>query len=246
MTRTFQTAVIACALLVAAAPARAREAVPPKVQELIKQMMVDYNTGDFDAALAKATEAYRLKPLPALLFNIGQFHKALHNWERAEFFFHRYLNERPDAPNREQVEKLIAEVQQKASEAAATPAPAPAAPVIVESTPTATPASAPASTPPSAPATATSGSVSTEAPSHSHVLAYSLIGGAALLGIGAGLLSIPVVNMNNINNQVKAGTGNLAYSKVQSADSQGATFQGVAIGVGIAAVLCAGSVYFVW
>jgi tetratricopeptide (TPR) repeat protein len=230
---------VACALL-AATPARAaKEGVPLRAQELIKQMMTCYNTGDFQGALDKATVAYRIKPLPALLFNIGQFHKALNHWERAEFFFHRYLSERPDAPNRELVEKLLVEVQQKEAEANA-PAPVPA-PVVVEATPPPTPTSST-----SAPAAATSGSVSTEQPSRTHWAGYSLIGGAALLGIGAGLLSIPVINMNSTNQQVKAGTGNLAYSKVQSADSQGATFQGIAIGVGIAAVVCAGTVYFVW
>ena len=131
---------LACMILVAA-PARAKESMPLRAQELIKQMMVDYNTGDFQGALDKATIAYRIKPLPALLFNIAQFHKALHQWERAEFFFHRYLNERPDAPNREQVEKLIVEVQQKEAEANGTATPPAAAPVIVEAAPatTATP-----------------------------------------------------------------------------------------------------------
>ncbi|HUB08375.1 MAG TPA: tetratricopeptide repeat protein, partial [Myxococcales bacterium] len=101
------TLLLALTFVLAASAARARESVPPKVQALIKEMMTDYNTGDFEGALAKATEAYRLKPLPALLFNMGQFHKELGRWERAEVFFKRYLDERPDAPNRDLVEKLI-------------------------------------------------------------------------------------------------------------------------------------------
>jgi hypothetical protein len=240
--------VLGATLALSAAPARAKEPVPRKVQELIKAMMVDYNTGDFEAALAKATEAYRLKPLPALLFNIGQFHKELHHWERAEFFFHRYLSERPDAPNRPQVEKLLAEIKEKAAEAPApapTPAPEPA-PVVVESNPPPAPQSKPSNAAPAASTSAPEASLSTEAPTHTHWAAYGLIGGGVLLGIGAGLASIPVYNMNQINQQVLHGASGLAYSKVQSADSQGATFQYVAIGVGIAAVLCAGSAFFVW
>jgi tetratricopeptide (TPR) repeat protein len=246
MTLRTSAFVVGCALLVTAAAARAKEPVPPRVQELVKQMMVDYNTGDFQAALDKATEAYRLKSLPALLFNIGQFHKELHHWERAEFFFHRYLNERPDAPNRELVEKLLAEVQQKEAETAA-PAAAPTpAPVIVETAPPPPKATTPA---PAAATSESEASLSAEPKSRSHVLGYSLIGGAVLLGIGAGLASIPVYDMNQTNQQVNhpaSGATALAYSKVQSADSQGSTFQGVAIGVGIAAALCAGAAVWLW
>jgi hypothetical protein len=251
---------LVCTLLGAsfATPASAKETVSPEVQKLVHDMMVDYNTGDFDAALKKATEAYRLQPLPALLFNIGQFHKQLHHWERAAFFFHRYLVERPDAPNREEVERLIDDVAQKQGQEPA-PAPAPVSTTAPAQAQAASRAPSPAAATPSAPAPAAKPApteavsapeatvtVTVESPSRSHWFAWSLIGGAVLLGVGAGLASIPVENMAQLNQQVNSGSGQLAYSKVQSADSQGATFQGVAIGLGVAAILCGGGAAFAW
>ena len=84
-----------------------------EAERLVKQSIVEYNVGDFDAALADVTKAYKLRPAPALLFNIGQCHRALHHWEKAEFFYRGYLREKPDASNREKVEALIEEMQQK-------------------------------------------------------------------------------------------------------------------------------------
>jgi tetratricopeptide (TPR) repeat protein len=95
-------------LAMGTSPKDAREA-----ERLVKQSIVEYNVGDFDAALADVTKAYKLRPAPALLFNIGQCHRALHNWEKAAFFYRGYLREKPDATNREKVEALIEEMQQK-------------------------------------------------------------------------------------------------------------------------------------
>lgn len=87
-------------------PAGTREA-----KELTRRSLVEYDTGDFDRSLADATRAYELDPLPAFLFNMAQCHRALHHWEQAEFFYHRYLGHVPRAKNRKQVEALIAAVQ---------------------------------------------------------------------------------------------------------------------------------------
>ncbi|HUB06353.1 MAG TPA: hypothetical protein VMB50_05110, partial [Myxococcales bacterium] len=114
-----------------------------QAEQLARRAITEYNAGEFDVALADATAAYLADPKPGLLFNIGQCQRALHAWERAEFFFRRYLAEKPDAPNRATVEGLIAEMQAKQKEeAAAKAAPPPVAPVIVEA-PTAPPVVAP-------------------------------------------------------------------------------------------------------
>jgi len=95
-------------LVSGASPKDAKEA-----ERLVKQSIVEYNVGDFEAALTDVTKAYKLRPAPALLFNIGQCHRGLHHWEKAEFFYRGYLREKPDAPNRDKVEALIEEMQQK-------------------------------------------------------------------------------------------------------------------------------------
>jgi tetratricopeptide (TPR) repeat protein len=109
-------------LALGTSPKDAKEA-----ERLVKQSIVEYNVGDFEAALTDVTKAYKLRPAPALLFNIGQCHRALHHWEKAEFFYRGYLREKPEATNRDKVEALIEEMQEKQkAEAAAALAPAPA------------------------------------------------------------------------------------------------------------------------
>ncbi len=72
-----------------------------------------YNLGEFAAALDEYKTAYRLNPLPAFLFNIGQCHFALGDYDRAIFFYEGFLRESPSGEYRAQVEKLIAEAEAK-------------------------------------------------------------------------------------------------------------------------------------
>jgi tetratricopeptide (TPR) repeat protein len=76
-----------------------------------------FKLGRFTEALAEYTKAYEIFPAPPLLFNIGQCHRNLKNWERAAFFFEGFLRERPDAPNRAVVEDLLKEARDQAEAA---------------------------------------------------------------------------------------------------------------------------------
>lgn len=74
--------------------------------------------GKFDEALAQYQRAYDAKPLPGLLFNIGQCHRNLGDFEAAIFSFKKYLKAAPEADNRDQVEDYIVDLeaeQEKAS-----------------------------------------------------------------------------------------------------------------------------------
>ena len=67
----------------------------------------------FDEALEQFQAAFDAKPIPDFLFNIGQCHRNLGDYEAAIFSFKRYLKLDPDAENREQVEELIAQLEKK-------------------------------------------------------------------------------------------------------------------------------------
>lgn len=75
-----------------------------------------FKIGRFEEALAAYEEAYALKPLPELLFNIGQCHYQLGHHERAVFFYQRYLSEKKNPANRTLVERRIAEAEAKLEE----------------------------------------------------------------------------------------------------------------------------------
>jgi tetratricopeptide (TPR) repeat protein len=67
----------------------------------------------FDEALDQFQQAFDAKPIPDFLFNIGQCHRNLGDFDAAIFSFKRYLKLDPDAANREQVEELITQLEEK-------------------------------------------------------------------------------------------------------------------------------------
>jgi tetratricopeptide (TPR) repeat protein len=67
--------------------------------------------GKFDEALDEYQQAYDAKPIPDFLFNIGQCHRNLNNFDAAIFSFKKYLKLAPDAENRDQVEEYIADLE---------------------------------------------------------------------------------------------------------------------------------------
>jgi tetratricopeptide (TPR) repeat protein len=75
-----------------------------------------FNLQKFDEALEQFQKAYDAKPIPDFLFNIGQCHRNLGDYASAIFSFKKFLKLDPEAPNRDQVEKLIEELEQKEAE----------------------------------------------------------------------------------------------------------------------------------
>jgi tetratricopeptide (TPR) repeat protein len=73
--------------------------------------------GRFDAALTEYEAAYEAKPLAGFLFNIGQCHRNLGDYDAAIFSFKKYLEEEPDAPNKDDVQALITDLEQKKADA---------------------------------------------------------------------------------------------------------------------------------
>jgi tetratricopeptide (TPR) repeat protein len=81
------------------------------------QAQHEYDLGRFNEALEGYTQAYELDPLPGFVFNIAQCHRQMHHWERAAFFYRRYLDLSATVPANEKVVKdLIAECEQRQAE----------------------------------------------------------------------------------------------------------------------------------
>lgn len=167
---------LSLALLLAAAPQTGASA-----KRIARAAAIDFKVGDFEAALAGFTRAYKLSQAPELLFDLGQCNRALHRWERSAFFYRAYLSERCLGRRCKEVVALLAEVETKAQ---ATPAadrkpPAPERQVATEGPPASfLVAAAPtASEAMAAPTTA----LSTLPPRRSgHPLGAWILGGAAI------------------------------------------------------------------
>ncbi|MFH0901973.1 MAG: hypothetical protein V2A73_15190 [Pseudomonadota bacterium] len=118
-----------------------------------------YDLAEYESAIVEFKKAYELSDAPGLLFNIAQSHRLNGDCKQALRFYKNYLRRQPDAANRQEVEKLIADMQTCIDEKArGGPSPATtsqAPPDSAQSTPpspTSASASAPAATP-AAPAT---------------------------------------------------------------------------------------------
>jgi tetratricopeptide (TPR) repeat protein len=69
--------------------------------------------GKFDEALEEYQSAFDAKPLPGFLYNIGQCYRNIGDLDQAIFSFKKYLNLEPEAANKEAVEQLIVELEDK-------------------------------------------------------------------------------------------------------------------------------------
>ncbi|HMI94734.1 MAG TPA: hypothetical protein VK509_25345 [Polyangiales bacterium] len=79
-----------------------------RARELTAQASGQYREGNFTAALALFSQAYALVAAPELLFNLGQCQRHLQRDAQAQRSFRAYLRARPNAPEREQIERWIA------------------------------------------------------------------------------------------------------------------------------------------
>jgi tetratricopeptide (TPR) repeat protein len=106
-------AVVAVALVACAATAHtagAAEALP-EAREHYDRGMAHYELGEFAAAVDEFKLAYALSQAPGLLFNLAQASRLNKDYEQALHFYRTYLRVRPDAPNRDDVEKRILELE---------------------------------------------------------------------------------------------------------------------------------------
>ena len=118
----------------------AMAASPEKNKALAKQHfeagVSHFDLAEWEQALVEFKEAYRLKSDASLLYNIAQCHRKLGHVDDALTFYKTYLRRAPEAPNREEVERRIQELEaeQQARKAEAK-APAEAKPAILPAPP---------------------------------------------------------------------------------------------------------------
>jgi len=70
-----------------------------------------YDLGRYKEAVDEYEAAYLAAPDAVLLYNLGQCHRKLGNGKEAAMSYRGYLRNHPQAPNRKQVERFIAELE---------------------------------------------------------------------------------------------------------------------------------------
>jgi tetratricopeptide (TPR) repeat protein len=105
--------ILVCALCALPPNLAAAQDAEQKARGHFRRGETHFAVGRFAAALKEYMAAYELRPLPGFLFNIGQCHRNLGNFEEAVFSFKRYLRLKPDATNRIAVEELVADLERQ-------------------------------------------------------------------------------------------------------------------------------------
>src|SRR2546427_9276987 len=115
-------ALISAALLLASAGQAAEDPVPKQAatsaanleeaRQHAAKAKVHYDLGEFDKAAEEYILVYRLRPLPALLFNIAQSYRQAGQYEKAKQFYKAYLRENPDSQTTAAVKKALKEIDE--------------------------------------------------------------------------------------------------------------------------------------
>jgi hypothetical protein len=93
------------------------EAPTDRAKALFAEGNTHFNLNEMDQALELYKRAYRIKALPAFLFNIAQCHRKLGHFQEAINMYQAYLVGVPNATNKDMVESLITESKTSLAEA---------------------------------------------------------------------------------------------------------------------------------
>lgn len=105
--------VLVCLAVIAPAVARADDPATRAARRHYERGEKLFALGKFDEALDEYQEAFDAKPLPGFLYNIGQCYRNLGDYDQAIFSFNKYLKLQPDADNKDAVQQLITELEDK-------------------------------------------------------------------------------------------------------------------------------------
>jgi len=89
-----------------------KSAVLEEARQHVAKAKVHYDLGEFKEAADEYIIVYRLRPIPALLFNIAQAYRQGGLYEKARQFYRSYLRESPTASNRALIEQNIREMDE--------------------------------------------------------------------------------------------------------------------------------------
>jgi tetratricopeptide (TPR) repeat protein len=140
--------VIVLALVLGAGPALADNRAAAR--EAFTEGTRHYDLGRYSEALASFMRAYMSFEDPAILFNIAQCQRQLGNKAEAVKFYRTFLRKVPDAPNAEDVRRLIATMEAALGEERKTAAQPPQGTLETETRPSPAPPLAITSPPPPA------------------------------------------------------------------------------------------------
>src|SRR5438477_2985680 len=89
-----------------------KAAVLDEARQHVAKAKVHYDLGEFKDAADEYILVYRLRPIPALLFNIAQAYRQAGLYDKARQFYKSYLRESPEAKNKAMIEQAVREMDE--------------------------------------------------------------------------------------------------------------------------------------
>ena len=89
-----------------------KSAALEEARQHVAKAKVHYDLGEFKEAADEYIIVYRLRPIPAILFNAAQAYRQGGMYEKAKQFYKSYLRESPDAKNRAAIEESLREMDE--------------------------------------------------------------------------------------------------------------------------------------
>jgi tetratricopeptide (TPR) repeat protein len=230
------------------------EAQKLKTKEHYEKATRLYNVGKYQEAIAEYEAAYLVSADPVMLFNIAQCHRLNNQPDEAARFYKNYLRNAPGAPNRDDVERKIVEMERLSEERrranvsttqppAPTPVtPAPGPPVPSDGTSPLATGSPPSGSPPGEPA---SGVSQTMPQRHSRVLPYTMMISGGVLVVASLLFGgVAASKAQQVEDRAKA-PGAIFDTGAKKLQDDGKAASGVAVVTGLAGLAAGGvGLYF--
>jgi hypothetical protein len=118
---------VACALVALGTGGRAdaEDASTERARVHLKAAIADYDEGRYAEAATEMEQAYLLKPVADLQYNLAQCYERLNRLDDAATAYTKYLAGKPDATDRATVETRIKNLKERAQALAAGQAPPP-------------------------------------------------------------------------------------------------------------------------
>src|SRR5262252_784276 len=112
--RAASVAALVLTILSGSHPSFAQDDATKQARDHYQKGMVYFQNGDYPNAVAELKQAYQIKRLPTLLFNIGQTYRKMDDTDMSIFYFDKFLKEAPaNAPQRAEAEKILGELRAK-------------------------------------------------------------------------------------------------------------------------------------
>jgi tetratricopeptide (TPR) repeat protein len=252
MTRGFRVFLPALALTIAiawpshAAAAQLTQTQKDEVKLHYQRATRAYDLQKYNEAIEEYQKAYEISGDPPMLYNIGQAYRLADQPAEAVRYYRRFLQRMPNARNREDVERKIADQEKLIEErrkAAANvtpppPPPPPKSPPIVEIKP-------PVALPPPPPPEPQPPVVPPEPPSHARaVVGWSLIA-AGVIADGVAIYEGYRAKQKGDELTRASMAGNVVFDPQIEEDGKNANIAAIALGIGGTAVAIAGAIVLI-